>query len=360
MAKRYRLAVITTFLLGSLAFAVPAFASYSPRLAVTSQSQALGSSGVRIKFSTSGQDDATQKIAILVPKGYTVNTGAGSGAKIGTVSATVIAADVKATAKSSGALVVAGRGEFPTEAQGCSGNASPNAVWTFTLVVRGTAFRVPVFVDTSPTQPGSSFGVATLSICFASGDTPKGFPGRAVLGSKVINFTLTTNAISLPKEKGTYRWRSSVTPYGEGTGNPNTKGVVEVQSLQPLPLELSLSAKVDPARKGSSKVTLSGTFAASGDPIPGIFLTLLRGSSPHGLKRLGVISTNSQGQFATSGEVPQTSSPQRLYAQVTTGDIVRDLGLAGCQATSPAVPCIDATVPYNVSSRVLAVLIPKK
>jgi hypothetical protein len=360
MAKRYRLAVITAVLLGALAYTVPAFASYSPRLAVTSLGQALGSNGVRIKFSTAGEDDATQKISILVPKGYTVNTGGSTGAKIGTVSATVIAADLKATAKTSGSLVVAGRNDFPTEAQGCAGNASPNAVWTFTLVVRGTSFRVPVFVDTSPSAPGSSFGVAALSICFAAGDTPKGFPGRAVLGSKVINFALTTNAISAPKEKGTYRWRSSVTPYGQGTGNPNTKGVVEVQSLALLPLELSLSAKVAPSRKGFSKVTLSGIFAAAGNPIPGIFLTLERGSTPRALKRLGVISTNSQGEFGTTGEVAQTSSVQRIYAHVTTGDIVRDLGLAGCQATSPVVPCIDATVPYNVSSRVLAVTIPRK
>jgi hypothetical protein len=360
MGKPYRLALITIVALAALAFAAPALATYSPRLAVTSVSQALGGAGARIKFSQSGADDPTQKVSVLVPKGYTVNTGGSNGARIGTVQATVIASDLKATAKTTGALVVAGRSEFPTEAAACIGNQTPSAVWAFTLVVRGTAFRIPVFVDTSPPAPGDTLGVAAVTVCFEAGDTPKGAPNRAVLGSKIINFALTTNAISSPKDKGTYRWRASVTPFTPGTGNANLKGIVEVQSLVPLPLELSLSAKIASSKPGMKKVTLSGVFSAAGNPIPGIFLTLERGTAANKLKRLGVISTNSLGEFGTSGDVAQASHSQRFFVHVTTTDIVRDLGIAGCQATTAAVPCVDATVPYNVSSRTLAISIPAK
>jgi hypothetical protein len=360
MGKPYRLLLITIVSFAALAFAAPAFATYSPRLAVTSLTQALGGAGARIKFSQSGADDPTQKVSVLVPKGYTVNTSGANGAKIGTVQATVIASDLKATAKTTGSLVVAGRSEFPTEAQACVGNQTPAAVWAFTLVVRGTAFRVPVFVDTTPPEPAGTLGVAAITVCFQAGDTPKGTPNRAVLGSKIINFALTSNAISSPKEKGTFRWRASVTPFTAGTGVANLKGIVEVQSLVPLPLEISLDAKISSARSGVSKVTLSGIFAAAGNAIPGIFLTLERGTSPRALKRLGVISTNSRGEFGTSGEVPQSSRAQRFFVHVTTTDIVRDLGIAGCQATTAAVPCVDATVPYNVSSRTLAITVPAK
>jgi hypothetical protein len=181
-----------------------------------------------------------------------------------------------------------------------------------------------------------------------------------VLGSKIVNFSLTTKAISSPKEKGTYRWRASAIPYSPGTGLANSKGVVEVQSLVPLPLELSLNAKVAPSRAGFSRVSLSGKLMAAGSGIPGIFLTLERGTTPRKLKRLGVISTNRGGEFGAAGDFAQASRPQRFFVHVTTSDIAKDLGLAGCEATTTTVPCIDATLPYNVSSRVLAVTIPAK
>lgn len=362
MGKLHRLVIVGSVLSATLALGAAALASpsYAPRLAVSSLSQKLGSAaGVRIKFAQAASDDPTARLGVAVPKGYTIASRP-AGTRIGSVTATVIAADVHRTVKSTGALTAGNLADFPTEAQTCTGTAKHEAVWTFTLAVSGASFRVPVFVDTTLSGPAAQFAAGELTMCFAAGDTKPGTPGRAPLGAKIVNAVITTTAISNPTIAGIYRWRASTTPYAAGTGSPDLKGIVEVQSLVPLPLQLTLAAKVTPSRAGYSKITLSGALTGSGQGAAGIFLVLNRGSAPGNLKKLGVVSTNRDGQFSTAGDVKQTGRTQRLYFQVTTTAIEKDLGLAGCQATTSAVPCIDATLPYNISSRTVAVTIPAR
>jgi hypothetical protein len=359
MGKPYRLVVITVVLLGALAFAAPALATYSPRMVVSSSTQALGGAGVKIKFWEDSPDDPIQKVVVLVPKGYTVNTSMAAGTRLGTATAGVVASDLSAGATASGALVVANKTDFANDALACT-NTAPAAVWSFTLAVRGSSFRLPVFVDTVAPTSGLP-GVATLTMCIPAGDTPKGTPGRFVLGSKLLSLTMTTKAISSPKETGTYRWRASMTPYSPGIGSANLKGIVEVQSLVPVPLELTLKATVTPSpTAGFSRVTLTGTFNAAGSPVPGVFLTLSSGTKANKLKRLGVISTNRDGAFSTKGDIKQGRTASRRYIQASTTNLERDLGIGGCQPTVATVPCVDSTVSFNVSSKIVAFTIPAR
>src|SRR5947208_1147146 len=85
-----------------------------------------------------------------------------------------------------------------------AGYSPPDDVWTFTVPVAGNASRIPLFVDTSPSGPAAPASAASMTMCFAAGDTPVGTPGRAVLGLKIPTFTLTTKSISNPRAAGTF------------------------------------------------------------------------------------------------------------------------------------------------------------
>src|SRR5947207_1073690 len=231
MKKTHRLVLLSTTLLGALALAAPALAGYTPRLSVFSTGQSPGSAGVKVKYSQASNDDAVQRLSVFVPKGYTLSVGGAVGTRIGSATLSVVAGDIHKAVKTTGPLVVASASDFQTEAQACTSGATHAAVWSVTVAVSGTAFRIPIYVDTSMT---------------------------------------------------------------------------------------------------------------------GIFVQLLYGSTPKALKAHGVLSTNRSGEFAAKGELKQGSRAQKMYFQVTTNEIEKDLGVAGCVATTPGVvPCIDATLPYN-------------
>lgn len=354
---KLRPVLLAAIVFGALALAAPAFAGYAPRLSVTNQSQALGSAGVNVKFTQPGNDDPTSKINLLIPKGYAITGPGAPGTKIGTVSASVLVADAKRTVKSTATLTVGNLADFGEDAQSCTSGASPGEVWTFTLPVAGQSFRVPVYVDTKISGAEEPFGVASLTMCFAAGDVKAGTPGRAVLGSQITTLVLSTKRITTPKVKGIYRWRAAVTPFTPGTGTPDLRGAVEIQSLVAMPFALNLSAKVSAGRAGFSRVTLSGDFRAVDQGLAGTFVTLKRGTAASRLKSLGVLPTNRTGQFATKGEIKRTGRPQRLFFQVAAV-FEKDLGEGDCRATVPTVRCIDATLAYSVTSRTVAVTVP--
>src|SRR5438045_4882708 len=267
MKKTHRLVLLSTTLLGALALAAPALAGYTPRLSVFSTGQSPGSAGVKVKYSQASNDDAVQRLSVFVPKGYTLSGGGAVGTRIGSATLSVVAGDIHKAVKTTGPLVVASASDFQTEAQAWTSGATHAAVWSVTVAVSGTAFRIPIYVDTSVTGAAAPNASGELTICFAAPDLPPGTPGRAALGAKIVNFALTTTAITAPKETGIYRWRAAAIPFTPGTNLSNAKGIVEVQSLVGLPLELTLNAKIAAANGGSSRVDLTGAFKAAGSSI---------------------------------------------------------------------------------------------
>ena len=91
MRRTYRFALLAVAALATLGFASSAFASFAPKLVVSSN----GSSGgpVRLGVVAQNADDPTARVQIYIPAGYQVATPA-AGTKLGTVTATASAADL--------------------------------------------------------------------------------------------------------------------------------------------------------------------------------------------------------------------------------------------------------------------------
>src|SRR4051794_143013 len=94
MRRTYRLALVGATALAALGFASSAFASFAPKLVISSTTSAPGSAaGVRLGVVAQNADDPTARVQIYIPAGYQVASPA-PGAKLGTVTATASAADL--------------------------------------------------------------------------------------------------------------------------------------------------------------------------------------------------------------------------------------------------------------------------
>src|SRR5439155_7067561 len=95
------------------------------------------------KISQAQSDQQPARIAIYVPTGYSINTSAAPGTKIGTTSGSVFARDANIPLPLSGDVVVV---PPTTNAPGC--DPVPHiAVWNLALSVAGQSINLPVHVD---------------------------------------------------------------------------------------------------------------------------------------------------------------------------------------------------------------------
>ena len=361
MKKALRLASLAAATAAALAFAGSAFASYSPKLVVSSLTpQAAGGGGpVRVGVAVGTNDDPTAKASIYIPTGYQVAT-ATPGTKLGDVTATASAADL-------GGAVLPLTGELDAIAPTASSTAaatqcgvSPAQTWDLHLTAAGQTLDIPMFV-VAATGPEAAAGFSTkLVVCLPPPDVPPGTPGRAVFGAKLLTATFGSSAITQPTSTGDYTWTSLWTPYTPGKGTPNAAGTVEVQSVRHIPTQVKLvttrsrvvaykrvkgkRVKVVRTRvKFSTTVTENGQAAASA-----VVTTTAAG------KRVGGAS----GSFVFAGgrtvTVVATAVVDSDSGSISTGQAAspndlryHDLGAAGCKATAglnPGVPCADATV----------------
>ncbi|MFN2468122.1 MAG: hypothetical protein ABR521_08365 [Gaiellaceae bacterium] len=351
-----RLALVALALVAGAVHVGSARASYEPALVAGGTTAKLGAAGVRIKFSQLFQDEPTATIAVYVPQGYKVTTTAARGARIGNVTASFVSSDLKRRITSRGALTVVSASEAASASSACTGTTTHTAYWALNLTVGGTPLRVPAFVDAP--APGAPFAAAKITMCMPSPDLPVGSPTRAPHGSRLLSLNLSTKSIANPTSQGTYRWRATAAPFA-ANGKANTARSVEIQSLVHMPLEMSLTATVaDSTRRGFSRITLSGFFRAGGEGIAGVSVVLLRGTRAGNLKKFGVLTTTGTGSFKSQGDVRKTRSPQRIFFAATTTAIEKDLGASGCEASFRPIPCIDATLPYSITSRPASITIP--
>jgi hypothetical protein len=138
MPKGLRTAVLACAALVSLVFAGTAMAAFTPRLAVSHQSYAIGSNAqTTISLTANQNDDSIAKIAIYSPGGYTATLGQAVGTQLGTVHAVAVALAISSDAR----LTIDGvvRVADPTDASiqqssvACTGTPSHGAVWLLAL-----------------------------------------------------------------------------------------------------------------------------------------------------------------------------------------------------------------------------------
>lgn len=306
--------------------------------ALAKQQLAVSQTGtsVTIKVSQADTDPQPAKITIWIPAGYTLNTSAAPGAKIGTTTGTVVARDVADLhLPLTGDVVVDDPAKHVTDS--CSPGAHA-AVWILALQVAGQSVNLPVYVTSPTTGADAALGSTKLETCLGPVDVPQGTPGRSANGAQLLDATFTvTNTLTPPA--GSTRWISTFTPWGAGTGRPNPAGTVQALSFVG-PGSLTLNAKV--TNKKKKIVTFNGRALQGGAPVAGARVQILVA----GKARFGA-RTNASGTYTlrlqnNSRRVSRTS----FQARVTVG--ARDITASGC--ASPPIPttlapggCVSAT-----------------
>ncbi len=296
MSRTIRGAVLGVALLGALAFAGSAFASFTPKILV----KGAGTSGVSVTVSVGNNDDPTAKASFYVPNGYAVNTTATG--KLGDVTATASAADL-------GGAVLPLTGELDAipanaAAQAACGVQNAAATWDLHLTAAGQTLDVPLFVVAN-VAPESSVGAFKLVVCLPPPDVPPGTPGRATFGAKLLSATFTSSAITNPTTSGDFRWTSLWTPYNPGVGTVNAAFGV-------------------------------GVFANT-SPVAGAKVTVKING-----RAFGTATTGADGVVVGVFKLKAGTSAT-IAATAVVAD--QDLGASGCVASPifQGLPCIDAT-----------------
>jgi hypothetical protein len=258
MKKSIRLAVLTALSALALAAAGSAFAAYTPTLAISPGNLTAGGAGANtIKFTSSSADDATAKLTIYVPLGYTVNLSQAVGAKIGKVNAQIIAVALGgALLPLTGDIVVDDPAKYTAApaSVACAGATAHGAVWLLNLSVAGQTLAVPVYVDKTAGAE-ATFASMKLVTCLSSPNATIAQGGNSV-GAKAVSVDFTFNGVlTNPSAAGDSTWRALFTPYVTGGIAPNAAGTIESRSIVRLPASLTFAASTG---KVSGKVTEGG------------------------------------------------------------------------------------------------------
>jgi hypothetical protein len=298
-------------------------------LAVQKLSVSQTASSLTIKVSQAQSDAQPAKITIYVPTGYSINSSAAPGTKIGTTSGSVFARDANIPLPLSGDVVVAPPN---TNAPGCA-TGTHLAVWLLALSVAGQNINLPVHVDqTSGAE--AALGAYKLVVCLAPADVPQGTPGRSPNGAQLLEAVFTTNNIfTVPA--GASVWKAITTPYAPGLPAPNVAGTVETRSIVSAGT-ISIGKKVTSVKKRLLRIT--GKVSQSGAAVAGAQVSLLLNGQTSRFKA----RTTAAGNYTLNLRKTGKKSTTTFQARVTVGE--RDVTSTGCASPSlPGISCVNAT-----------------
>jgi len=331
----------------SLAFAGSALAAYTPHLSITHTPLTLAGGGTTdLTVAFDQADDATAKVTIYVPQGYTGTLGASAGTQLGTIDASIIAFAISPTQP----LPLKGVITADDPAKYATNPCSPGtheAVWLLRLQAAGTELAVPGYVDTVTAPTEAPLGKFKLQFCLPSPYIPPS-AGGAMLGAKLVSATLhLSNVFALPAQNGSYGWTALTTPYTVNTGTPNPAGTVQARAFVQLPAQLSLKAKVK-----KKTATLSGALRLNLAGLAGVKVSLLSGSSRTKLKAAGSATTRAGGAFSFRKTVRKTTY---FRARVTV-----PTRSATCTGGVPGIPCARATANGFTAQSAIIKVTPKR
>jgi hypothetical protein len=331
----------------SLAFAGSALAAYTPHLSITHTPLTLAGGGTTdLTVAFDQADDATAKVTIYVPQGYTGTLGASAGTQLGTIDASIIAFAISPTQPLplKGVITADDPAKYTTNP--CS-PGTHEAVWLLRLQAAGTELAVPGYVDTVTAPTEAPLGKFKLQFCLPSPYIPPS-AGGAMLGAKLVSATLhLSNVFALPAQNGSYGWTALTTPYTVNTGTPNPAGTVQARAFVQLPAQLSLKAKVK-----KKTATLSGALRLNLAGLAGVKVSLLSGSSRTKLKAAGSATTRAGGAFSFRKTVRKTTY---FRARVTV-----PTRSATCTGGVPGIPCSSATANGFTAQSAIIKVTPKR
>jgi hypothetical protein len=308
----------------------------SPKLEVRQAGTA-----VTIKASLSPDDDATARIAVVVPSGTQLTTAQAPGAVLGPASGLVRVLDLGVDVPFEGQLAVATPGQVSVASQtACLGPIVPIASWVLALTAGGQALPpIPAYLVATGGSL-AALGPAAIVVCFPPPDVPAGTPGRAPLGVKLYSAELTVKGVFSP---GTGTWVSSWTPYTPGVGTVDQGGTVVA------PAALLPGALTAAARRAGSGAVVSGRVTQGGRPRAGAAVTIRGGPKASALRRLGSVKTKANGSFSFRA---RTGTFFRASAVATAGGAP-----SVCATLAPTlggIPCVNPTTSaFTATSRTI-------
>jgi hypothetical protein len=330
MKTNLRLAVFALAGTAALAFAGNALATQ--KLSVKQSTTSL-----TIKVSQAQTDAQPARISIYVPTGYSINTSAAPGSKIGSTSGTVFSRDANIPLPLSGDVIVV---PPTTNAPGCD-TAAHIAVWNLALSVAGNTINLPVHVD-QLSGPEAALGAYKLVVCLAPDDVPVGTPGRSPNGARLLDATFTVdNIFTVPA--GQSVWKAITTPYAASIGAPNVAGTVETRAFV-ADGAITLAKKVNAKQR---LVRFSGTVTQAGAAVAGARVTLLVNGRTAGF----TARTNASGTYSVVLKKTGKKTTSTFQARTTVAE--RDVTATGCASPTPGVPggCVSATAsPFTAVS----------
>jgi hypothetical protein len=315
-----RLAVLT--LVGTTALALAGNALATQKLSVKQSTTSL-----TIQVSQAQTDPQPLRISIYVPTGYSINSSAAPGTKIGSTTGTVFSRDANIPLPLSGDVVAV---PPTTNAPGC--DPVPHlAVWNLALSVAGQTINLPVHVDQT-TGADAALGAYKLVVCLAPDDVPLGTPGRSPNGARLLDATFTVdNVFTVPA--GQSIWKAITTPWAGGA--PNAAGTVETRAVVGNGT-VTLAKKVNAPRR---LVKFTGKVTQSGTAVSGAKVTLLVNGKSAGFSA----RTNGSGSYSIVLKKTGKKTTSTFQARTTVAE--RDITTTGCASPTPGVPggCVNAT-----------------
>src|SRR6266478_2376272 len=307
-------------LVGTTALALAGNALATQKLSIKQSTTSL-----TIKVSQAQSDAQPASISIYVPSGYSINTSATPGTKIGSTSGTVFSRDANIPLPLSGDVVVV---PPDTNAPGC--DPVPHiAVWNLALSVAGQSINLPVHVD-QLAGAEAALGAYKLVVCLGPDGGPHGTPGRSPNGARLLDATFTVNSIfTVPA--GQSIWKTITTPWAGGV--PNAAGTVETRAFVANGT-VTLAKKVN---AGKRLVKFTGKVTQAGTAVSGARVSLLVNGKSAGFNA----RTNGSGSFSIVLKKTGKKTTSTFQARTTVAE--RDITSTGCASPTTAAPCVSAT-----------------
>jgi hypothetical protein len=353
MRRTIRLGLFAVAALSALGFASSAFASFTPKLIVSSSA----GGAVRIGVVANNTDDPTARVSIYIPAGYQVAAPA-TGTKLGTVTATAAAADL-------GGAVLPLTGELdaipPNAAAAAQCGVAPSQTWDLHLTAAGQTLDIPLYVVAGSAGEVAAGFPTKLVVCLPPPDVPAGTPGRATFGAKLLSAQFDSSAITQPGATGDFRWTSLWTPYNPGKGTANAAGTVETQAIRHLPTQVTqtvtkkkLTSFVTKRVKGKkhrvkvirTQVKFSATASANGTAPASVSIsTTAAGKKVGGASGSFILAAGKSATVTSTATLNHGSSVPTGQTAAAADLFYADLGITACTtAIGAGLPCVDSTV----------------
>jgi hypothetical protein len=336
------------------------FQAYTPSLTVQQSSYKVGAAtNVGFLIFADPTGDATAKITIFSPAGYTNALTQAPGTAIGKAFAFVRAGALGGADLTLTGNVVVGNPADPAlmtaygQCKSATDPATPAAVWVLNTQLQGQSLQVPAFVN----QVGPYL---VQEICLLP---PAAAPFQAQLW--LANFTINGVFKNAPASNA-YSWTGDYTPYL--MNNPNPAGTVEYRTYVGLPASLTfLKGK----SKKASFAALKGTLKVAGLAPKGIKLDAYHSTKSKPAPNLlapSAVGVTGKGKDTRTKALPKSGAYSLLvkrpkvktWYQMFFGGYELSGGCQGPSPTGLPIPCLHEEIAPITSANQIAVSPPKK